>query len=69
MRQVAAWWFGADMIDLFRNVTVELKKNPETSNMVESWSKLFAPLIDTMQLEIYKKHLASEVHILFQLKH
>ena len=69
MQQVAAWWFGADMIDLFRNVTVELKKNPETSNMVESWAKLFAPLIDTMQLEIDKKHLASEVHILFQLKH
>ena len=68
MRQVAEWWFGADMIDLFRNVTVKLEKNSETSNMVEIWTKLFTPLIDGMQLEIDKKHLASEVHILFQLK-
>jgi hypothetical protein len=68
MRQVAAWWFGTDMMDLFRNVTVELEKKPDTKNMVEPWAKVFTPLMDAMQLEIDKKHLASEVHMLFQFK-
>jgi cyclopropane fatty-acyl-phospholipid synthase-like methyltransferase len=68
MQQVAAWWFGTDMVDLFRNVAVKLEKNKETCKMVESWTTLFTPLIDAMQLEIDKRHLASEVHMLFQLK-
>jgi hypothetical protein len=68
MQQIAAWWFGTDMVDLFRNVAVKLGNKAETINMVEPWAKVFTPLIDDLQLEIDKKHLASEVHMLFQFK-
>lgn len=66
MQQVAAWWFGTDMVDLFRCITVQLNKQVETKKMVADWTKMFAPLIDVMQAEIDKKHLSSEVHMLFK---
>jgi hypothetical protein len=68
MHQVAAWWFGTDMVDLFRNVAVRLEQQPETINMVETWVEMFTPLIDVMQREIDKKHLASEVHMLLKFE-
>jgi hypothetical protein len=66
MEQVAAWWFGTDMVDLFRNIGVRLGQQNETKEMVNAWSEMFIPLIDVMQSEIDKKRLASEVHMLFK---
>ena len=66
MQQVAAWWFGTDMVDLFRCITVHLNKQIETKRMLADWTKMFAPLIDVMQAEMDKKHLSSEVHMLFK---
>ena len=68
MQQVGAWWFGSDMMDLHRQITVTLAKNKDSTNIVSSWDKLFKPLIDKLQLEIDKSRLSSSVHMLLKLK-
>lgn len=69
MQQLAAWWFGTDMLDLFRDVAVVLEQQAETRGMVEAWGEMFTPSIDAVQVELDKRHLASEVHMLFQFGH
>jgi hypothetical protein len=66
MQQVSAWWFGTDMVDLYRNINVELKKDSSTNDIIDTWEKMFIPLIDNLQLVIDKSHLASEVHMLYK---
>ena len=68
MKKIAAWWFGSDMIDLYRNVVVQIGKQPETEKMTQVWSDMFSPIIDALQLEMDKKHLSSEVHMLFKFE-
>jgi 2-polyprenyl-3-methyl-5-hydroxy-6-metoxy-1,4-benzoquinol methylase len=68
MKKVAAWWFGTDMVDLYRNIMVKINKKSETKKMIKVWNDMFIPLIDSLQLEIDKKHLSSEVHILFKFE-
>jgi 2-polyprenyl-3-methyl-5-hydroxy-6-metoxy-1,4-benzoquinol methylase len=68
MKKVSAWWYGTDMVDLYRNITVQLKRESGTRKMVKAWERMFIPLIDSMQSKIDKKHLASEVHMLFEFK-
>lgn len=62
--RLAEWWFGADMVDLYRSVMVSLLKNPGTSNAADAWVKEFAGVIDDMQLAMDAKRLSSEVHML-----
>lgn len=66
MERVAAWWFGSDMMDLYRSVAVTLAGNPETSGMVGPWNQMFGPIIDAAQAAIDERHLASEVHMLLR---
>jgi hypothetical protein len=68
MNKIAAWWFGTDMVDLYRDILVQLNEKPETSDMTTIWNNFFTPVIDAMQLEMDKKHLSSEVHILFKFE-
>jgi 2-polyprenyl-3-methyl-5-hydroxy-6-metoxy-1,4-benzoquinol methylase len=69
LERVSEWWFGLDMVDLFRDVAVMLSKSTNNSaKVINVWEEMFQPLIDAMQLEIDKKHLSSEVHILFKKK-
>ena len=68
MEKVAAWWFGTDMVDLYRNIKVRLEKQTETRSMTTIWSEMFLPIIDALQLEMDKKNLSSEVHMLFKFK-
>lgn len=68
MKQVAAWWFGTDVVDLFRSVAVRLNQEPATNSMGTHWATMFAPLIDELQLAIDKRHLSSEVHLLYRLR-
>ena len=56
------------MIDLYRNVVVQIGKQPETEKMTQVWSDMFSPIIDALQLEIDKKHLSSGVHMLFKFE-
>ena len=64
----AEWWFGSDMLDLYRQVLVSLSQNAETSGMTEEWTRRMRPLIDPMQLAIDSQHLASEVHLVLRVK-
>ena len=65
-KEVSSWWFGTDMVDLHRSITVMLKKT-KNDKFINQWDKMFIPLIDKLQLEIDKKHNSSEVHILFKI--
>ena len=64
--KISEWWFGLDMMDLFRSIDITLsKKFSKTSQ--ETWNKIFSPLIDGLQLEIDKHHLSSECHMIFKV--
>jgi hypothetical protein len=67
MKEVASWWFGADIFDLFRSVSVSLAKNGCSDTMNKLWKEMLAPAMDSMQLALDKRHLSSEVHILYKL--
>jgi hypothetical protein len=60
------WWFGTDLVDLYRSVLVSLESRPELRAMTESWSRGWAPVIDEMQLVLDRNKLSSEVHLLLQ---
>jgi cyclopropane fatty-acyl-phospholipid synthase-like methyltransferase len=65
---IGEWWFGTDMVDVFRHLLVNLEHQGASEKLVNQWKKDFIPLIDAMQMEIDKQKYASEVHILFQKK-
>jgi hypothetical protein len=65
---VAEWWFGTDVVDLYRAFIVALRKNADTARMLDTWTALFAPVIDELQLVLDKRHLSSEVHVLYRLR-
>jgi len=65
---IGEWWFGTDMVDVFRHLLVNLNHQNASEKLVNKWKKDFIPLIDSMQLEIDKQKYASEVHMLFQKK-
>ena len=68
MHRVAEWWFGTDIMDLFRSMTVMLQKSPQTREVAAEWQALFAPLLDDLQIVLDKRKLSSEVHALFRFQ-
>jgi hypothetical protein len=62
------WWFGTDLVDLFRMVQVTMGKSENTSGMTDRWAQMIGPALDGMQLEIDKRHLSSEVHQLWRIR-
>ncbi|MDY7002245.1 MAG: class I SAM-dependent methyltransferase [Thermodesulfobacteriota bacterium] len=68
LEQKARWWFGTDLVDLYRGVMVTLGKSPEHRDMCESWEEKFKSAIDDMQLALDKRRLSSEVHMLLRIK-
>ncbi len=62
------WWFGTDMVDLYRNIHVHMENNDCSSRLINSFKEMMLPVIDSAQLEFDKKHLSSEVHILLKRK-
>lgn len=67
MTRAAEWWFGTDIVDLFRSVAVELERNAGSRALVPVWRDMIAPAIDDMQGALDTRKLASEVHMLFKL--
>jgi len=63
---ISEWWFGSDMMDLWRHVAINLQQRggPKLHDL---WSKFYLPAVDEMQLALDKRKLASEIHILFKL--
>jgi hypothetical protein len=67
LEPIAEWWFGTDLVDLYRAVLVELERRPDTAGMVEPWGALWAPMIDELQLVLDRRKHASEVHVLYRV--
>lgn len=65
---ISEWWFGTDMVDLYRNIFVHMEKNQCSSELINSFQEMMLPAVDAMQLELDKKHSSSEVHLLLKRK-
>jgi hypothetical protein len=63
---ISEWWFGTDVVDLFRHISVTMQKQKCSKKLIELWRQEFIPLLDAMQLEIDKKHFSSEVHMVLK---
>jgi len=61
---VAKWQFGTDMMDLYRSLSVMLKKSKASDALVSEMNELFAVHTDDLQAVIDKTNWASEVHII-----
>ena len=65
--RIASWWFGTDMMDLHRSISVSLSNEKYETNIIKLWQDKFSPMIDSLQLELDNKHMSSEVHMLFRI--
>jgi len=62
----SAWWFGTDIHDFYRSLILEMgKKNYKPlQNIIYNMKNI----IDSLQLELDKKKISSEVHMLLKRK-
>ena len=65
MKAISAWWFGLDMVDLYRLGSVSLSKSQD-DKVINIWQEIFQPLIDNMQMQVDKSYQCSEVHMLIR---
>lgn len=65
---VSQWWFGTDIVDLYRNIFINIEKNNVSTTIKDHYKEMMKSIIDTMQMEIDKKHYSSEVHMLLKKK-
>ena len=67
---VAEWWFGSDVVDLYRNMLVNItsSSNAEkgSARAGKLFTEMFKPVIDDMQKVLDIQRLSSEVHMLVQ---
>ena len=66
LARVAQWWFGTDVVDLFRSLAVTLAGDERSAGAVELLEERLRPAIDGMQLGLDQRRLASEVHVLWR---
>ena len=46
MKRAAEWWFGTDIVDLFRSIAVTLGQSEDLVGATDLWNKMFVPAID-----------------------
>ena len=63
---ISEWWFGTDIVDLYRFMSVKQEKQKCSKTLTEYWKRQFVPIIDALQLQLDKKHFSSEVHLLLK---
>lgn len=68
MEKISEWWFGADMVDLYRSIYVKLEEIEASDKLKSNFGKIMKEVIDPMQLELDKKNGSSEVHLLLRKK-
>ena len=67
--RLSEWWFGLDMTDLSRSVSVSLQKSTTQSEVLSTyWTDNFMPLIDKLQNVLDEEQCCSEVHMLLRKK-
>lgn len=68
MEKVSEWWFGGDIVDLYRSIYVKLEKIEASDKLKKNFGEMMKEVIDSMQLELDKKNGSSEVHLLLRKK-
>lgn len=63
---VSQWWFGTDVVDLYRNIYINLENKEVSERVRRHYTNMMKTMVDAMQLEIDKKHFSSEVHVLLK---
>ena len=64
---ISTWSFGADIMDLYRSVSLSLKSNNCHPDFIKRVSDMFCEHGDEMQLIVDKSGFASEVHVVAQV--
>tara|TARA_B100001250_G_scaffold414485_1_gene453185 strand:- start:4646 stop:5692 length:1047 start_codon:yes stop_codon:yes gene_type:complete len=65
---MAEWWFGTDVVDIFRHVAVTLERKNSSQKLQKLWRENFIPIIDAIQMEMDKESYSSEVHMILKKK-
>lgn len=60
---IGEWRFGTDIMDLYRNLTVNLQSNGVSQKMVDYVYKGFGSKIDAIQHILDSNHSCSEIHV------
>lgn len=60
------WWFGNDLVDLYRSMLVRLEKTHciGDGQIKKKFGESLIDSIDSMQLVLDTKHASSEVHLI-----
>ena len=65
---VGRWWFGTDMVDLYRQIYVKLEQKHVSEAIKNDFKDRLSKFLDQSQLELDKVGESSEVHILLRKK-
>ena len=66
LERLSQWWFGTDVVDLYRGLRVTLARERDTAQAADLLGDMLVPAIDGMQLGLDSEHLASEVHVVWR---
>ncbi|MCA1907034.1 MAG: class I SAM-dependent methyltransferase [Magnetospirillum sp.] len=65
-RRQSEWWFGSDIMDLFRAGTVRLGQDRDTRGLQTMWLTHLQPAMDALQLALDERKLSTEVHMVLE---
>ena len=68
-KKMGEWWFGLDMQDLYRYLSIMLQKQEKCDQDFLSFalSEKFLSVLNDLQLVLDRNHLSSEVHIVLDV--
>jgi hypothetical protein len=67
LKRVSEWRFGADILDLYRNILIKLNRAESTERFKGNFSASFLPMINELQKVVDSNNFASEIHLLWEL--
>jgi len=68
LEKMGEWWFGTDIMDMYRMLVVSAKNNDASNKILNQWMSDFESIIDKLQLVIDQEKMSSEIHILYRKK-
>ena len=60
---LAEWRFGADIMDLYRSILVNLELNQSSKKMIDYVNEGLGAKIDELQAVIDQNHFCSDIHV------
>lgn len=64
IHSIAEWRFGVDIFDLYRGISLLLKKNDTSKKLLDLFESNYLKSIDRMQNSLDENHFCSEIHII-----